>query len=265
MEGASPNNRAGEDAWDLLLAHGNLRTREHILSLHELVTGSAEIKAIPQGGAGLVANTLSQAAGVHIGCALTLRRRKRTATVAGSSDKAILLDHIEQALGQGPCLDALDQGKPLLLDDVAMDVSWPEYSRALAAEGCRSALGVPMDLGETSEAVLNLFASKPGLFTPDVINEAAAFAHVAGSTLRLAIRIETVEQLNTDLKTAMATRTVIDLARGAIMAQNRCTQEEAFKLITKASNQRNEKVHKVAADIITHVGGAAEEPLHYED
>ncbi|WP_369745662.1 GAF and ANTAR domain-containing protein [Paenarthrobacter sp. AMU7] len=238
---------------------------EHILSLHELVTGTADINAILQGVTGFASTAMSRAAGEQIDCALTLRRRKRTATVAGSSDKAILLDHIEQDLGQGPCLDALDQGRPLLLDDVATDVSWPEYSRALAAEGCHSALGVPMDLGETSEAVLNFFAPKPGLFTPDVINEAAAFAHVAGSALRLAIRIETVEQLNTDLKTAMATRTVIDLACGAIMAQNRCTQEEAFKLITKASSHRNEKVHKVATDIITHVGGAAEGSLHFED
>lgn len=238
---------------------------EHILNLHELVTGTADIKAILQGVTGFAANAMSQAAGADIDCALTLRRRKRTATVAGSSDKAILLDHIEQALGQGPCLDALDQGKPLLLDDVATDVSWPEYSQALAAEGCHSALGVPMDLGETSEAVLNFFASKPGLFTPAVIDEAAAFAHVAGSTLRLAIRIETVEQLNADLKTAMATRTVIDLASGAIMAQNRCTQEEAFKLITKASSHRNEKVHKVATDIITHLAGTVDGTLHFED
>ncbi|WP_416405535.1 GAF and ANTAR domain-containing protein [Arthrobacter sp. LFS091] len=238
---------------------------DQILSLHELVTGTADIKAILQGVTGFASTALTQAAGDHIDCALTLRRRKRTATVAGSSDKAVLLDHIEQNLGQGPCLDALDQGKPLLLDDVATDVSWPEYSRALAAEGCRSALGVPMDLGETSEAVLNFFASKPGLFTPGVIDEAAAFAHLAGSTLRLAIRIETVEQLNADLKSAMASRTVIDLASGAIMAQNRCTQEEAFKLITKASSHRNEKVHKVATDIITKLTGAAGATPHFED
>lgn len=98
-----------------------------------------------------------------------------------------------------------------------------------------------------------------------MIDEAAAFAHVAGSTLRLAIRIETVEQLNADLKTAMATRTVIDLASGAIMAQNRCTQEEAFNLITKASSHRNEKVHKVATDIITHLAGTVDGTLHFED
>ncbi|WP_425327184.1 GAF domain-containing protein [Pseudarthrobacter sp. NS4] len=113
-------------------------------------------------------------------------------------------------------------GRPVLLDDVATDKNWPRYSRALAAEGCRSALGVPMDLGKTAEAVLNFFAPTAGVFTDTVIKEAEGFAHVAGSTLRLAIRIETGEQLNADLKTAMATRTIIDAACGVIMAQNRC-------------------------------------------
>jgi hypothetical protein len=152
------------------------------------------------------ADAMSKAAAETIDCALTLRRRKRTATVAGSSDKAVMLDRIEQSLAQGPCLDALDVGHPALLADVSTDTNWPEYSRALAAEGCHSAQGVPMELGETSQAAPNFFAPTTGVFTDEVIDEAATFAHVAGSTLRLAIRIETVEQLNADQKTVMATQ-----------------------------------------------------------
>lgn len=238
---------------------------EHIISLHELVAGSADIQTILNGLTGFAADAISKAAGETIDCALTLRRRKRTATVAGSSDKAVMLDHIEQSLAQGPCLDALDLGHPVLLADVSTDTNWPEYSRALAVEGCHSALGVPMDLGETSEAVLNFFAPTTGVFTDEVISEAAAFAQVAGSTLRLAIRIETVEQLNADLKTAMATRTVIDAACGVIMGQNRCSHDEAFKLLAKASGHRNQKLHDVAAELIARLGVTPEHSLHFED
>ncbi|MBT2588564.1 GAF and ANTAR domain-containing protein [Arthrobacter sp. ISL-95] len=238
---------------------------EHILSLHELVTGTADIKGILQGVTGFASAAMSQAAGATIDCALTLRRRKRTATIAGSSEKAERLDRIEQSLEQGPCVDAINLGRPVLLADVATDTCWPDYSRVLAAEGVRSALGVPMDLGETSEAVLDFFAPATGLFTENVITEAAAFAEVAGSTLRLAIRIETADQLNADLKTAMASRTLIDLARGVIMAQNRCSPEEAFKMLGQASSHRNQKLHTVAADIIAHLSGSPEAPLRFED
>lgn len=238
---------------------------DHIRNLHELVTGTADIKGILQGVTGFAASALGTATGAPVDCAITLRRRKRTATVAGSSDKAILLDQVEQSLGQGPCLDALNNGRPEVLANVATDTTWPDYSRELAAHGCHSALGVPMPLGETSEAVLNFFAPEPGMFTPAVIEEAAAFADVAGSTLRLAIRIETVEQLNTDLKEAMASRSVIDLACGVIMAQSHCTQEQAFALLNKASSHRNEKVRAVAADIVSRQGGIPEGSLNFED
>lgn len=238
---------------------------EHIQSLHELVTGTADIRGILEGVTQFAAQAMTQAAGAPIDCALTLRRRKRTATVAGSSDKAVDLDRIEQALGQGPCLEALDRGRPVLLEDVGTDVSWPEYSKALAAQGCRSALGVPMDLGETSEAVLNFFAPAPGLFTEKVIGEAAAFADVAGSTLRLAIRIESVEHLNVDLKAAMANRRAIDLACGVIMAQNHCTPEEAFDFLRKASSHRNEKLHTVAEGLIARFAGHADIAIQFDD
>lgn len=229
------------------------------------MANSADIQTVLNSLTVFTADAISKAAGETIDCALTLRRRKRTATVAGSSDKAVMLDHIEQSLAQGPCLDALNVGRPVLLDDVATDKTWPEYSRALAAEGCGTALGVPMDLGETAQAVLNFFAPTAGVFTDTVIKEAEGFAHVAGSTLRLAIRIEAAEQLNADLKTAMATRTIIDAACGVIMAQNRCTHDEAFQLLAKASSHRNQKLHDVAADIIARLGINPEHPLRFDD
>ncbi|VXC32904.1 Histidine kinase [Arthrobacter sp. 9V] len=238
---------------------------EHIRSLHELVVGSSDIHGILNGVTGFACDAMSKVAGENIDCALTLRRRKRTATVAGSSERAVYLDKIEQELKQGPCLEALDAGRPMLLADVATDTNWPLYSSALAAEGVRSALGVPMDLGETSQAVINFFAPTAGTFTDAVIAEAAAFADVAGSTLRLAIRVETVEQLNADLKTAMSSRTVIDLACGVIMAQNRCSQDEAFSVLTKASSHRNQKLHAVASEIIANLSGSNDNQLRFDD
>jgi len=238
---------------------------EHIRSLHELVVGSSDIHGILNGVTGFASDAMSKVAGEDIDCALTLRRRKRTATVAGSSDRAVQLDKIEQELKQGPCLEALDAGHPVLLADVNTDTNWPLYSKALAAEGVQSALGVPMDLGETSQAVINFFAPVAGIFTDTVIAEATAFADVAGSTLRLAIRVETVEQLNADLKTAMSSRTVIDLACGVIMAQNRCSQDEAFSVLTKASSHRNQKLHAVASEIIANLSGSADGQLRFED
>jgi len=63
----------------------------------------------------------------------------------------------------------------------------------------------------------------------------------------------------------MQTRTVIDLATGAIMAQNRCTQDAAFKLLREASNTRNMKLRDVAAMVISSVAGVTDTFTYFDE
>jgi AmiR/NasT family two-component response regulator len=47
---------------------------------------------------------------------------------------------------------------------------------------------------------------------------------------------------------------VIDVAVGIIMAQNRCSQAEAFELLKSASSARNVKLHVVASGVVESLG-----------
>ncbi|WP_457973027.1 GAF and ANTAR domain-containing protein [Arthrobacter sp. D1-17] len=224
--------------------------------LQDLVAGMDDIKEFLDGMTALGAAAVSRASSARIECAVTLRRRKRCATIAGSSDDAILLDGMEQRLGEGPCAEAVKTGEPVLLADVSGDVRWPQYRQELADLGCRSVLGVPLDLGEDAAAVLSFFASATGVFTQETIAEAAAFASGAGRALRLGIRITAADLRAGDLAAAMARRTPIDLACGIIMAQSRCPQSEAFEILRKLSSNRHQKLHDVAQAIVSRSSGA---------
>ena len=171
-------------------------------------------------------------------------------TVAGSSPRAVTLDRIEQSLGEGPCIEALRVKAVVLLADVDTDPRWPDYQRQLAANGCRSTLGVPLEIGEDSAAALNFFGADTGLFTEDIIAEAAGFADLAGRALRLAVRLGTFQSRAEDLQAALENRTSINLACGVIMAQNRCSQDEAMAILTRVSSNRNQKLKEVAADVL---------------
>ena len=171
-------------------------------------------------------------------------------TVAGSSPRAIALDRIEQILGDGPCIEALRTKSIILMADVDTDSRWPDYQQQLAAQGVRSTLGVPLEIGENAAAALNFFGSDTGIFTEEIIAEAAGFADLAGRSLRLAVRIGTAQSRAEDLQSALEHRTSIDLACGVIMAQNRCSQEEAMGILTKVSSNRNQKLRDVAADVL---------------
>jgi GAF domain-containing protein len=233
--------------------------------LHQLIDGADDVKGFLEGMTRYAAATISRATGGRIECAVTLHRRKRRATIAGSSATAVTLDAIGQQLGDGPCLEALENFKPVLLADTGTDERWPAYSRALAAAGAVSVLGVPLELGKDASAALNFFALETSVFTEDAINEAVIFADMAGQALRLALRIATADLLAADLKAAMERRTAIDLATGVIMCQNNCTQAEAFNMLLVASQHRNEKVHDVAADIIKGRSGDQAPSTYFED
>ncbi|GGH98472.1 GAF and ANTAR domain-containing protein [Arthrobacter liuii] len=233
------------------------KSDDQFVQLHDLIIGSTNVADFLTELSGVAASTVSDAADVFIECGVTLRRRKRSATVAGSTERAVVLDKLEQVLGDGPCIASLDAMKPMVLSDVETDTRWPEYQKVLADHGCRSALGVPLALDKNQGAALNFFAAEPDVFTPDVIHKAEGLADLAGRALRLALRIADAQSLADDLRAAMANRTTIDLACGVIMAQNRCTQDEAMALLTKASSHRNQKLRDVAGEIIGRVSDGA--------
>ena len=236
---------------------------EAFLQLHDLIIGSSNVNDFLEELAIVAAGTLTQSVGTTIECGVTLRRRKRNATVAGSSSRARELDRLEQELGEGPCLAAMQAMQTVLLADVETDTRWPEYQRLLAGHGCRSVLGVPLPLDENHMAALNFFAAEPDAFSEGAIKRAQGFAGLADRALRLALKISDAQNLAEDLTAALQNRTIIDLACGVIMAQNRCSQEEAMAVLTRASSHRNQKLRELAAEILGRVG-AGTVSTHFE-
>ncbi|MGO4186388.1 GAF and ANTAR domain-containing protein [Pseudarthrobacter sp. TAF60_1] len=236
---------------------------ELLLELQDLIIGTGSVADFLGGLSVMAASSLSRATGTTIECGVTLKHNKRTATVGGSTKRAIHLDQIEQQVGEGPCIEALKVNAPVLLPDVRTDPRWPTYQARLLEEGCLSALGVPLDLSDDATAALNFFAPATGVFTEDTVNEAASFARVARSAVQLAVRVATAEGAADDLSAAMISRTAINLACGIVMGQNRCTQNEAMDILIKVSSHRNQKLRDIAEEIVMKVSG--EEPVTYFD
>ena len=234
----------------------NSPDHERVVELQDHIIGTSNVAEFLERLSVMAAAALSRATSSPIECGVTLKRRRRTFTVAGSSPRAVHLDMIEQNIGDGPCIEALRIKAPVLLADVDTDARWPAYREALAAEGCLSTLGVPLELGEDSAAALNFFGAEPGLFTPKVIQEAVEFADLAAGAVRLAVRLGTAQSLAEDLAAAMESRTSIDLACGVIMGQNRCSQAEAMAILSKVSSNRNQKLRVVAEEMLANLTGA---------
>jgi hypothetical protein len=229
---------------------------ESVQELQSILVGSENGVEFLSGLSRLAAAAVSEAAGDSIECAVTLKIKRRPATAAGSSERAIELDHIEQELGDGPCIRALKEMAPVIIDDVDRDPRWPALNRKLAEHNVRSTLGVPLEITGDASAALNFFATRPGVFTADIYDKAVGFAAAAHNTLNLSVRINTAQNRVDDLEAAMQSRTAINLACGVIMAQNRCSQEEAMAILTKVSSNRNRKLRDVASELIEQLSGS---------
>jgi GAF domain-containing protein len=229
--------------------------REPADELQSVLAGSENAVEFLSGLSRLAAAAVSEAAGDEIECAVTVKLRRRPSTAAGSSRRAVELDLLEQAVGDGPCIKALREMSPVIIDDVASDSRWPELNRKFAEAGVRSSLGVPLEISSDASAALNFFASRPGAFTPNVFEKAVGFAAAAHTTLTLSVRIDSSQNRAEDLEAALQSRTAINLACGVIMGQNRCSQAEAMEILTKVSSNRNRKLRDVATELIEQLSG----------
>jgi hypothetical protein len=241
---------------------GALRKMDVFGELCDLVSDREDLQGLLEGLAALAATGLSRVAGSRVECSVVLQRSKLHKAMAGSTDPVMFLDGAEQLSDEGPCLHAMRTGLPVLLADAA-DSRWPGYGRELAAQGFTTVLSIPLDLGPTGAATLNFFATEPRVLSDRINVEATGCAEEVRRALALALRIADAELASANLAAVLEHRTPIDLARGIIMAQSRCTAQEAFEVLRKASSNRNQKLHALALEMTTRfvpVPG----PAHFE-
>lgn len=128
-----------------------------------------------------------------------------------------------------------------------------------------STLRIPLVLDGDSSAVVNFYSPRTGAFSNDDVEHAHQFAAEASQALLVALRISQLSDSRADLAAAMQSRTIIDIAIGAIMAQNRCGRESAFKILRNTSNNRNMKIRDVAAAVVASIAGDTDLTARFEE
>lgn len=131
--------------------------------------------------------------------------------------------------------------------------------------GSASTLRIPLVLDGDSSAVVTFSSPRAQAFSDDDAERAHRFAADAAPAVLLALRIAQLSESRDDLAAAMQSRTIIDLAIGAVMAQNRCGREAAFKILRNTSNNRNMKIRDVAAAVVASIAGDTDMTARFEE
>lgn len=220
--------------------------------LHELLATDLEIADFVNELARVAASEMSKRFPVL--CGITLQREKRAAVAGSSSEWAWQLDEIQAGFDEGPCLESQATQTVMCVSDANEETRWPDYMVTVRDQGLRSVLAVPLDLADTAKAAMNFYATDADAFQQAEIEIAKRFAVLVSQAMRVALRIARHTETAEHRRIAMESRTSIDVAVGIIMAQNKCSQDEAFEVLANVSSNRNIKLGQLANDLVASMG-----------
>ena len=222
------------------------------MRLHDLHFSTDGLDSLLEQIAVLAADTV----GADTGGGITVIREDKATTVAASDKRTTALDEIQYGNGDGPCLHSARTREVVVIEDARADTRWRDYhARAADEHGLRSSLSMPLELGDDAAGALNLYTFELHAFDDAELAVLAQFCDETSRAVSLALHYDGVTRENDHLHAAMATRRVIDQALGLIMAQNRCSSDEAFAILRRASQNRNVKINHLAAEMIRAVTG----------
>ena len=181
---------------------------------------------------------------------VTLIRGEKPFTAAYDGQMALDADELQYERGYGPCMDAGRAGQIFLIDDMRSEQRWPDYAQHAAAHGVLSSLSVPLPFQGATIGALNTYAGRPNLFDDtdvELAQEVAAWVAVAVGNAEAAARSS--EDL-THLRTAMMSRACIEQAKGILMERHKIKEDEAFTILTHASQWTNTKLRDVADELV---------------
>jgi GAF domain len=102
-------------------------------------------------------------------------------TIAATDGAAIELEQLQFTLGEGPCVDASETGRPVLQPDLARTAPrrWPAFAGGALQAGIRAVFAFPLRVGAIRLGVLDLYRNRAGPLSPDELTEALSFADAA--------------------------------------------------------------------------------------
>lgn len=188
-------------------------------------------------------------------CGVTLTLGELTVT-AGSSTEAAAIEELRQGFSGDPWRNSSQIHHTFVVDEARTDERWPGYREVLRDRGFHSVLSVPAVIGSEGRAVISLYARRPTVFTPDVIERFEEYVTGTTTSLELALKLALYRGAAADLLAAMESRTNIDIAVGIIIAQNHCTQAEAVQLLRRAARHQQIKLRALAERIVQTLNAA---------
>jgi hypothetical protein len=169
------------------------------------------------------------------GVSVSLLRHGRITTVAASDQTIADMDADQYATGEGPCLDASNQGHWFHAESLDTETRWPAFTPQARRLGINAIMSTPLTAFDNPIGALNIYSRTPYAFDVEAQKTAAGFAHKASVILSGAGAGVTDAQDARRFHGALESREIIAMAKGILMERLGVDADDAFDVLVRLS------------------------------
>ena len=200
----------------------------------------------------MVAHRMSELIGDADVGILLADQRGHLQFMAGSNEDVKRLELFQLQVHEGPCLDAVRDGKPVVNADLkTAEGRWPRFAPRAAAAGYQSVHAFPLRLRDDVIGAIGVFGTDTARWEDADVHIAQTLAHVATIGLLQERAVRRGAVLTEQLQAALNSRIVIEQAKGAIAQFHGVTVDEAFVLMRSHARRSGAHLGVVAQSVLT--------------
>jgi GAF domain-containing protein len=174
--------------------------------------------------------------------------------VCATDDISARIEDLQFTLGEGPCVDAVASGGPVLISDLteSADIAverWPAFLEGAGAAGVRAVFALPMRIGAISVGVMDLYRETPGDLSADDLSAALHAADAAALAL-IHLDTELDDTFSDDLGARSTYQLQVHQATGMVQMQAEVRTEEAFLLLRARAFSTGRPLVDIATDVV---------------
>jgi GAF domain-containing protein len=163
-----------------------------------------------------------------------------------------LIEDLQFTLGEGPCVDAFSQDRPVMEPDLTKPEvpRWMAFSVPVIAAGVRAVFGFPLQVGAVRLGALNLYRDQPGPLSDEQHADALVMADVSAAAVLMMQANAPPGRLGVELELGADFRYVVHQAAGMVAAQLEVSIGQAMIRLRGYSFANDRPLTDVAQDVV---------------
>jgi GAF domain-containing protein len=173
-------------------------------------------------------------------------------SVCTTNQVSDVIEQLQYGLGEGPCVDAYKQDRPVLEPDLAEPATprWLAFAAPAVEAGVRAIFGFPLQVGAVRLGALNLYRDRPGPLTDEQHADALVMADVAAQALLVLQANAPPGKLAAELEAGADFQYVVHQASGMVAAQLEVSVGQALIRLRAYAFGNDRPLTKVAQDVV---------------